>query len=206
MKCNIFTYLICSRLTAEEARIRKCKGRVFAMRDEPEVARVWLPKYDFPGLAMTRAFGDFCLKEFGLISVPDIFYRRITDVDEFVVLATDGIWDVLSNEKVVEIMSCCPTRSCTARTLVESAVKAWRSKYPTSRVDDYAAVCLFLNSNDSTASTTYLEVNIPSPEQDEGPVKDDFPGLDRSSTVRVDNNVLGESKNEASEVDAKKEL
>ncbi|KAL8517803.1 hypothetical protein ACS0TY_009211 [Phlomoides rotata] len=193
-------------LPAEEARIRKCKGRVFAMRDEPEVARVWLPKHDFPGLAMARAFGDFCLKEFGLISVPDIFYRRITDVDEFVVLATDGIWDVLSNEEVVEIVSCCPTRSCTARTLVESAVKAWRSKYPTSRVDDCAAVCLFLNSNDSTDSTTYLEVNIPSPEQDEGPVKDDFPGLDRSGTVRVDNNVLGESKNEASEVDAKKEL
>ncbi|KAL8510487.1 hypothetical protein ACS0TY_017339 [Phlomoides rotata] len=167
--------------SVEESRIRKCKGRVFAMRDEPEVVRVWLPKHDFPGLAMARTFRDFCLKEFCLISVSDIFYRCITDVDEFVVLATDGIWDVLSNEEVVEIVSCYPTRSCTARTLVESAVKAWRSKYPTLRVDDCAAVCLFLNSNDSTASTTYLEVNIPSPEQDEGPMKDGFPGLDRSS-------------------------
>lgn len=40
---------------------------------------------------MARAFGDFCLKEFGVISVPEIFYRRITDEDEFVVLATDGV-------------------------------------------------------------------------------------------------------------------
>ena len=52
---------------------------------------MWLPHNDAPGLAMARAFGDFCLKEFGLISVPEISYRRIIDEDEFVVLATDGV-------------------------------------------------------------------------------------------------------------------
>lgn len=52
---------------------------------------MWLPNSDSPGLAMARAFGDFCLKEFGLISVPEISYRRITDKDEFIVLATDGV-------------------------------------------------------------------------------------------------------------------
>lgn len=83
--------IICCYFSAEEARIRKCRGRIFALRDEPEVARVWLPHNDTPGLAMARAFGDFCLKEFGLISVPEISYRRITDEDEFVVLATDGV-------------------------------------------------------------------------------------------------------------------
>lgn len=40
---------------------------------------------------MARAFGDFCLKDFGLISVPDISHRRITEKDEFIVLATDGV-------------------------------------------------------------------------------------------------------------------
>lgn len=99
------------------------------------------------------------------------------------------IWDVLSNDEVVEIVSCCPTRSCTARTLVESAVKAWRSKLPTSRVDDCAVVCLFLNSDDSNASATNSEVNIPLPEHDEGPIKDDYPGLERSGTVRTGNSV-----------------
>lgn len=75
----------------EAERIRKCKGRVFALNDEPEVARVWLPYNDSPGLAMARAFGDFCLKDFGLISVPEISYRRLTEEDEFIVLATDGV-------------------------------------------------------------------------------------------------------------------
>lgn len=77
--------------TGEAERIRKCRGRVFALRDEPEVARVWLPNNDSPGLAMARAFGDFCLKDFGLISEPDISYRRLTEKDEFIVLATDGV-------------------------------------------------------------------------------------------------------------------
>lgn len=77
--------------SGEAARIQRCKGRVFALEDEPEVARVWLPNNDSPGLAMARAFGDFCLKDFGLISVPDVYYHRLTERDEFIILATDGV-------------------------------------------------------------------------------------------------------------------
>ncbi|KAI4368259.1 hypothetical protein MLD38_016835 [Melastoma candidum] len=134
-------------LPAEAERIRKCKGRVFALHNEPEVARVWMPNNDTPGLAMARAFGDFCLKDFGLISVPDISIRKLTEKDEFVILATDGVWDVLSNREAIDIVSSAPSRSVAAKTLVESAIFAWKHKYPTSKVDDCAVVCLFLNLN-----------------------------------------------------------
>lgn len=90
---TLFFYLF----TAEAERIRRCKGRVFALHDEPEVSRVWLPNNDSPGLAMARAFGDFCLKDFGLISVPEITYRHITEKDKFVVLATDGVTKAHTN-------------------------------------------------------------------------------------------------------------
>ncbi|KAL2526197.1 putative protein phosphatase 2C 33 [Abeliophyllum distichum] len=185
-------------LPSEAARIYKCKGRVFALRDEPEVSRVWLPNNDSPGLAMSRAFGDFCLKDFGLISVPEICYKRITDKDEFIVLATDGIWDVLSNKEVVDIVGSCPTRSYAARTLVELAVRAWKLKYPTSKVDDCAVVCLFLdsNSNDSTISIAKSKKSIS--------VEDDYlypnpTGINRSGTVRTSGQVIGEESEEASE-------
>lgn len=85
------TKILVLLFSGEAARIQQCKGRVFALQDEPEVARVWLPNNDSPGLAMARAFGDFCLKDFGLISVPDIYYRRLTERDEFIILATDGV-------------------------------------------------------------------------------------------------------------------
>ncbi|KAF5741560.1 phosphatase 2C family protein [Tripterygium wilfordii] len=149
-------------LPAEAERIRRCRGRVFALQDEPGVARVWLPNYDSPGLAMARALGDFCLKDFGLISVPEISYRCISEKDEFIILATDGIWDVLSNKEAVDIVASAPARSSAARTLVQSAVRAWRYKYPTSKVDDCAVVCLFLDSNTNNVSTAS---NVKSQEQ-----------------------------------------
>ncbi|XP_024970166.1 probable protein phosphatase 2C 33 [Cynara cardunculus var. scolymus] len=151
-------------IPAEAERIRKCKGRVFALQDEPEVTRVWLPNNDSPGLAMARAFGDFCLKDFGLISVPDIFYRRLTENDQFIVLATDGVWDVLTNKEVVDIVASAETRSCAARSVVQSAVRAWKFRYPTSKVDDCAVICLFLTpqqvDNIPTATATNLAEKV----------------------------------------------
>ena len=77
--------------TGEAERIRQRRGRIFSLPDEPNVARVWLPTFNSPGLAMARSFGDFCLKNYGIISIPDVSYHRITEKDEFVVLATDGV-------------------------------------------------------------------------------------------------------------------
>ncbi|GFP99249.1 probable protein phosphatase 2c 65 [Phtheirospermum japonicum] len=78
-------------LPDEMERIKSCQGRVLAMEEEPKVFRVWMPDQDCPGLAMARAFGDFCLKDYGLISTPNVTYRKLTESDEFVVLATDGV-------------------------------------------------------------------------------------------------------------------
>ncbi|GAB2272120.1 hypothetical protein Dimus_006939 [Dionaea muscipula] len=127
----------------EAERISYCGGRVFALDKEPEVLRVWLPDEDTPGLAMTRAFGDFCLKEYGLISLPQLFFRKLTTRDEFVVLATDGVWDVLTNLEVVRIVASARKRSMAAKLLVTHAARAWKSRFPSSRIDDIAVVCLF---------------------------------------------------------------
>lgn len=128
----------------EAERIKRRKGRVFALQNEPSVHRVWLPHRNAPGLAMARALGDYCLKSHGVISEPEVTYRRITKRDEFVVLATDGVWDVLTNEQVVELVASEPERAVAARRVVETAVRVWKLKRGNSRVDDCAAVCLFL--------------------------------------------------------------
>ncbi|KAK9291142.1 hypothetical protein L1049_009330 [Liquidambar formosana] len=131
-------------LPCEAERIKNCKGRIFSMQQEPEVFRMWMPDENCPGLAMSRAFGDFCLKEHGLISIPEVSYRKLTDRDEFVVLATDGVWDVLRNNEVVKIVASARKRSIAAKLVVDSAVEAWRVKYPSSKVDDCAVICFFL--------------------------------------------------------------
>ncbi|TMX04406.1 hypothetical protein EJD97_008904 [Solanum chilense] len=179
-------------LPKEAERIKRCKGRVFALQDEPEVQRVWLPFDDAPGLAMARAFGDFCLKEYGVISVPEFSHHIITERDKFIVLASDGVWDVLSNEEVIEIVSSAPTRASAARILVDSAAREWKTKYPTSKMDDCAVVCLFLDgkmdsesdNEDQCFSSATLQSNHSgnAVESDDG--QNSEPSLQRNFTVR----------------------
>ncbi|KAK7349739.1 hypothetical protein VNO77_07362 [Canavalia gladiata] len=128
---------------SEALRIRRCGGRVFAIPDDP-VNRIWMPEEsDGPGLAMSRAFGNFCLKDYGLSSVPEVSCRKLTKQDEFVVLATDGVWNVLTNDKVMSIVASAPKRSMAAKLLVKHAVQAWRLECGL-KVDDCTAICLFL--------------------------------------------------------------
>jgi hypothetical protein len=54
------------------------------------------------------------------------------------------VWDVLSNKEAVEIVASAPSHTTAARALVDCAIRAWRLKYPTSKNDDCAVVCLFL--------------------------------------------------------------
>ncbi|MCO5610354.1 hypothetical protein L7F22_064590 [Adiantum nelumboides] len=132
-------------LPGELERIQNCKGRVFALEDEPEVARLWLPNENKPGLAMARAFGDFCLKEYGLSAVPHVCHKRISEVDEFVVLATDGVWDVMSNEEVASVVEKTEPKGSAAKSVVDAAVKKWKRKFSHVRMDDCAVVCHFFN-------------------------------------------------------------
>ena len=45
---------------------------------------------------MFRAFWDYCIKDFGLIYVPEVTQTDITSQDQFIVLAIDGVCHVLS--------------------------------------------------------------------------------------------------------------
>jgi serine/threonine protein phosphatase PrpC len=80
---------------------------VHSLGDEPGVHRVWLPDRDAPGLAMSRAFGDYCVKDYGVISAPEVTRRRITARDQFVILATDGVCNQRSMFLLLLLSSSC---------------------------------------------------------------------------------------------------
>ncbi|XP_010536209.1 PREDICTED: probable protein phosphatase 2C 72 isoform X3 [Tarenaya hassleriana] len=143
----------------EEERITRCNGRVFALKAEPYNPRVWLPNRDVPGLAMSRAFGDFVLKDYGIIAVPEVSHRRLTPNDQFLVLATDGVWDVLSNDEVVSIVSSERKPASAAKLVAETAKAAWKKKkLQSTKVDDITVACLFLQKQQDagTPSQTYI--------------------------------------------------
>ncbi|KAI9354454.1 phosphatase 2C-like domain-containing protein [Pilaira anomala] len=63
-------------------------------------------------LALSRALGDFNFKanhsltpdKQAVTAEPDIIEHLLTDNDEFMVLACDGIWDCLNNQQVVDFI------------------------------------------------------------------------------------------------------
>lgn len=54
-------------------------------------------------LSVSRAFGDTDATPF-VSHRPDIFRYKIEKSDKFIVLACDGLWDVLSNDEVVNFI------------------------------------------------------------------------------------------------------
>lgn len=102
------------------------------------------------------------------------------------------VWDVLSNEEVVDIVSSAPTRSSAARFVVDSAAREWKLKYPTSKMDDCAVVCLFLDrrmdSESDCEEQGFLSATLRSNhsgtaiESDDGQRSE--PCLQRNNTVR----------------------
>eukprot|EP01038_Epipyxis_sp_PR26KG_P004060 gene4060-5803_t len=66
-------------------------------------------------LAISRAFGDIQFKEFDtitgnvtqsglVISIPEIYAEKITPMTEFAIVASDGLWDVMSPQKSVDFV------------------------------------------------------------------------------------------------------
>ncbi|XP_057525182.1 probable protein phosphatase 2C 12 [Amaranthus tricolor] len=128
----------------EAKRIRRFNGRVFARRNEAGFPRAWLPDSQSPGMAMSRSFGDLVMKHYGIISTPVITDHHITSNDLFILLATDGVWDVLSNEEVALIVWGAENEKMAAKSVVDAAVQAWKIKIPCDKRDDCTAVCYFL--------------------------------------------------------------
>ncbi|KAJ9167881.1 hypothetical protein P3X46_019471 [Hevea brasiliensis] len=56
----------------------------------------------FGVLAMSRAIGDRYLRP-SIIPVPEITFMTRTDDDECLILASDGLWDVMTNEEVGDV-------------------------------------------------------------------------------------------------------
>ncbi|OMJ88839.1 hypothetical protein SteCoe_9139 [Stentor coeruleus] len=128
----------------ELKRIRAAGGVVEKLADDlgrpVGPYRVWKKNGNLPGLAMSRSVGDTIAHEIGVISTPITHTFPIyLAFDQFIVLASNGIWDVMENFEVVNFVekfrgatSNCKsnypaktTNSTIARLLCEEARYRW---------------------------------------------------------------------------------
>lgn len=83
---------------------------------------VWAGTWRVGGvLAVSRAFGDRPLKRY-VVAKPDTRSQQLSPIDEFLILASDGLWDVVSNDEAVGIARDIPNPQKAAAYLSEVAL------------------------------------------------------------------------------------
>ena len=70
---------------------------------------------------LTRAFGDWELKSYGVSSEPHVTKTEIKNDDLFVVMASDGIWDVMDDSEVYKMSLLASNSKDLCENLINSA-------------------------------------------------------------------------------------
>jgi len=94
-------------LPNESQRIYECGGCVERALDENEQEggpyRVWVYGEDYPGLAMSRSIGDLDAKKIGVIPNPQIVEYTLDSNSKYMLIASDGIWEFITNEEAMRV-------------------------------------------------------------------------------------------------------
>ena len=124
--------------------------------DDPDVEdppRVWAPNGNYPGTAFTRSIGDAVAEQLGVTAEPELLTLKLSEKEKCIVLASDGIFDVLSNQAVMDVCyqhyqnSSSPENACAE--LVEKAYQEWLinddcvDHEEKANYDDMTLICIF---------------------------------------------------------------
>lgn len=116
----------------EKQRILQHGGRVFAVEYDDGIdgpPRVWLGHMDVPGLAMSRSLGDAVAHTAGVISTPEFTERDLNPTsDKCIVLATDGLWEFVSNQETIDMVHAAGTAQNSVDVLVREANDRWKAE------------------------------------------------------------------------------
>jgi len=83
----------------------------------------------FPGLAMSRSLGDSCLDDIGVFPIPEVTVRALKPKDRFMVVASDGVWQVMSNEQVAQtVIAAKGDATAACRAIYERSAHAWATE------------------------------------------------------------------------------
>jgi len=132
---------------SEMKRIQKAGGHVSPPEEEwGGPARVWIDaSMTLPGLAMARSIGDHLVKTVGVIPEPEVTKYMVKEGDEFLVMASDGVWEFIDSPEAVNLVASfievSATEACTR--LIETSAAKWRQEEGDYR-DDITAICVRL--------------------------------------------------------------
>ena len=112
--------------------------------------RVWSPNGDYPGTAFTRSVGDAMAEDLGVFAEPELLTRELQPQDKIIVLASDGVFEFLTNQSVIDICAkfTDPLEAC--RAVVAESYELWL-QYEL-RTDDITIICIFVDNVDPSVA------------------------------------------------------
>ena len=154
--------------------------------EDGDPPRVWHPKQDYPGTAFTRSLGDALAEELGVYAEPEMVTRDLEEGDDIIVLASDGVFEFLTNQSVIDICAKFKDPLSACKAVVAESYELWL-QYEL-RTDDITMICIFIDSNDTVAQNgiaspkspngdTFNDNAVNELEDGEDDEKDDLPDL-----------------------------
>ena len=95
-------YLISKSIISQITKPHKCEDASEVQRIRDTGGIVFQGRI-FGKLILTRTLGDKEMKKYGVIPVPDFYTKKIKKDDLFVIIASDGIWDVINEEEIYKM-------------------------------------------------------------------------------------------------------
>ena len=92
---------------------------------------------------MTRSLGDINLKNKGLICYPDIITSKITQNIKYFVIASDGLYDVMTNSQIINFINQQLNRGIRKSTIVKNLIEYAIIDKQSS--DNVSAIIIFKN-------------------------------------------------------------
>ncbi|KAL4194085.1 hypothetical protein AMTRI_Chr05g66950 [Amborella trichopoda] len=145
----------------EFERVRNCGARVLTLdqieglknpniqcwgteeSDDGDPPRLWVQNGMYPGTAFSRSIGDSIAESIGVVATPEIAVLELTPDHPFFVIASDGVFEFLSSQTVVDMVAKFkdPRDACAA--IVAESYRLWL-QYET-RTDDITIIVVHIN-------------------------------------------------------------
>ena len=104
--------------------------------------RLWAQDAHYPGTAFSRSIGDALAEKIGVIADPEVMSIDLTTSSQhpYLILASDGVWEFLSSQEVVDLVGRHedPQEACLS--LVADSYRQWLLRE--TRTDDITAIVI----------------------------------------------------------------
>ena len=137
----------------EYKRIVSLNGRVDRFKnefgEEYGVYRIFERENEstYPGLSISRSIGDEDAQKLGVIYEPEVFKYEIKNQDKLLIIASDGLWEYLSNDEVINIVGNCYYNDIKCEEATNILIEKVKEKISNKNKNDLKNLSLSINKN-----------------------------------------------------------